>query len=37
MKYISIGRALNDDETMESLLYEYFEREYMADELFRTI
>ena len=34
---ISIGRALNDDETMESLLYEYFEREYMADELFRTI
>lgn len=34
---ISIGRALNDDETMENLLYEYFEQENMVDELFHTI
>ena len=34
---ISIGRALNDDETMEKLLYEYFEKERMVDELFHTI
>ena len=26
-----------DDETMEKLLYEYFEKERMVDELFHTI
>ncbi len=34
---IAIGRVLHDDHTMSKLLYEYYEREYMAKELFYTI
>lgn len=34
---IAIGRMLNDDETMEHLLEEYYEQDYMVKELFQTI
>ena len=34
---IVIGRMLNDDDTMDKLLYEYYEREYVVNELFRII
>ncbi len=34
---IAIGRVLHDDQTMNKLLYEYFEREHMAKELFEII
>ena len=31
---ISIGRNLHDYETMEKLLYEYFENDHLVRELF---
>ena len=34
---IAIGRTLHDDNTMESLLYEYYEQEFAVKELFHTI
>lgn len=34
---IAIGRMLNDDETMEHLLEEYYEQDYMVKKLFHTI
>lgn len=34
---IAIGRTLNDDNTMSSLLHEYFEREYVAHKLFHML
>ena len=34
---IAIGRTLNDDTTMNKLLYEYHEREYMSRKLFHVI
>ncbi len=34
---IAIGRNLHDYDTMESLLYEYFEQEYIVKEMFRMI
>ncbi len=34
---IAIGRVLHDDNTMSKLLYEYYEREYMAKELFHIL
>lgn len=34
---IAISRTLHDDETMEHLLYEYFEQEFMIKKLFHTI
>lgn len=34
---IAIGRTLRDDNTMESLLHEYFEQEFIVQKLFRII
>lgn len=34
---IAIGRTLNDDETMEHLLLEYYEQDYMVKKLFPII
>lgn len=34
---IAIGRTLNDYDTMENLLYEYFEQECVVNELFHKI
>ena len=34
---IAIGRTLHDDNTMEMLLQEYFEQEFLVKELFHTI
>lgn len=34
---IAIGRTLHDDDTMENLLYEYFEQESIVKKLFYTI
>ena len=34
---IAIGRTLHDDNTMEMLLQEYFEQEFLVMELFHTI
>lgn len=34
---IAIGRNLHDYDTMESLLYEYFEQDYIVKEMFKMI
>lgn len=34
---IAIGRTLNDEDTMSSLLYEYYEQEYLVKKLFYII
>ena len=34
---IAIGRNLHDYDTMESLLYEYFQQDYIVKEMFRMI
>ncbi len=34
---IAIGRTLHDDNTMETLLHEYFEQDFIVKELFYTI
>ena len=34
---ISIGRNLHDHDTMESLLREYFEKDFIVKELFDAI
>lgn len=34
---IAIGRTLNDYDTIENLLYEYFEQEYISEELFHIL
>lgn len=34
---IAIGRTLHDDNTMEMLLHEYFEQDFVVKELFHTI
>lgn len=34
---IAIGRTLNDEDTMNDLLYEYFEQEYIVKKLFHII
>lgn len=34
---IAIGRTLHDDNTMEQLLHEYFEQEFMVKELFHIV
>ncbi|MGN0377139.1 MAG: DUF5717 family protein [Suilimivivens sp.] len=34
---IAIGRTLNDEDTMTTLLHEYFEKEFMVKKLFHTI
>lgn len=34
---IAIGRTLHDYDTMDSLLYEYYEKEYIVQKLFRLL